>query len=66
LESGDKSGDNKADDSELAIVLTVYRKKAISSLALNAPVHVVFYQEPGGDALVVEWLRELNATNPKA
>jgi phage-related protein len=29
-------------------------------------IHVVFYQEQEGDAPVVEWLRELNATNFKA
>jgi phage-related protein len=29
-------------------------------------IHVVFYQEQEGDAPVVEWLRELNATNSKA
>ena len=29
-------------------------------------IHVVFYQEQEGDAPVVEWLKELNATNPKA
>jgi phage-related protein len=29
-------------------------------------IHVVFYQEKEGDAPVVEWLRELNATNSKA
>ena len=29
-------------------------------------VHVVFFQEQVGNAPVVEWLRELNATNPKA
>src|SRR5579862_7955409 len=28
--------------------------------------HVVFYQEKAGDAPVVDWLRELNATNEKA
>jgi phage-related protein len=29
-------------------------------------IQVVFYQEKEGDAPVVEWLRELNATNQKA
>jgi phage-related protein len=29
-------------------------------------IHGVFYQEQEGDAPVVEWLRELNATNYKA
>lgn len=29
-------------------------------------IPVVFYQEKEGDAPVVEWLKELNATNPKA
>lgn len=29
-------------------------------------IHVVFYQEKEGDAPVVDWLRELNATNPRA
>ena len=29
-------------------------------------IHVVIYQEQEGDAPVVEWLRELNATNFKA
>jgi len=29
-------------------------------------IHVVFYQEREGDAPVVDWLRELNATNPRA
>jgi len=29
-------------------------------------IRVVFYQEQDGDAPVVEWLRELNATNFKA
>ena len=29
-------------------------------------IHVVFYQEKAGDAPVVDWLRELNATNEKA
>ncbi len=29
-------------------------------------IHVVFYQEQDSDAPVVEWLRELNATNSKA
>jgi phage-related protein len=28
--------------------------------------HVIFYQEKAGDAPVVDWLRELNATNEKA
>jgi hypothetical protein len=29
-------------------------------------IRVVFYQEQEGDAPVIEWLRELNATNSKA
>lgn len=29
-------------------------------------IHVVFYQEKEGDAPVIDWLRELNATNPRA
>ena|SRR5665213_1397613 len=27
---------------------------------------IVFYQEPDGDSSVVEWLKELNETHPKA
>lgn len=29
-------------------------------------IHVVFYQEKEGDAPVVDWLKELNETHPKA
>jgi putative component of toxin-antitoxin plasmid stabilization module len=28
--------------------------------------HIIFYQEKAGDAPVVDWLKELNATNEKA
>ena len=28
-------------------------------------IHVVFYQEKKGDAPVVDWLKDLNATHPK-
>src|SRR5882724_2303809 len=47
--------------------LTGYRKDAINHFCHSMPsIHVVFYQEKEGDAPVVEWLKELNATNPKA
>jgi len=29
-------------------------------------IHVIFYQEKEGDAPVVDWLKELNATDPRA
>ena len=29
-------------------------------------IHVVFYQETPGDSPVVDWLTQLNETNPKA
>jgi len=66
LESGDNSGDNKFIGLEFIVVLTDYRKAAIFSLISVPSTHVVFYQEKEGDAPVVEWLRELNATNSRA
>lgn len=43
--------------------LTAYRKYAIDPMPA---IHVVFYQDKPGDSPVVNWLRELNATQPKA
>jgi phage-related protein len=34
--------------------------------SIRPAIQVVFYQEREGDAPVVEWLRELNETHPKA
>ncbi len=47
--------------------LDSYRNYAIASLKSPMPAtHIVFYQEEAGKSSVVEWLRKLNDTNPKA
>lgn len=48
-------------------LLDRYRNYAIGSLRQPMPAtNVVFYQEEAGKSPVVEWLKELNATSPKA